>query len=116
MAEDEQQAAAQAANPNIMNVNELKTLFSNPKATSQFFMGTIQSTQSQQNVCSIKSRLLKQPTTGQTQLQSVILNLSLEERQLTGCLSGGPSKTLVTVVIHFCCTPLLFSWPSLESR
>jgi hypothetical protein len=32
MAEDDQQAAAQAqaANPNIMNINELKMLFSNP--------------------------------------------------------------------------------------
>ncbi len=37
MAEDEQQAAAQAANPNVMNVNELKTLFSNPKAHIPIF-------------------------------------------------------------------------------
>jgi hypothetical protein len=47
MAEDKQQAAAQAqiANPNIMNVNELKTLFSNPKLTSLFSTGTTQRTQ-----------------------------------------------------------------------
>jgi hypothetical protein len=34
MAEDKQQVAAQAqaAHSNVMNVNELKTLFSNPKA------------------------------------------------------------------------------------
>jgi hypothetical protein len=34
MAEDEQQAAAQAADP---NVNEMKTLFSNPKADITIF-------------------------------------------------------------------------------
>ncbi len=41
MAEDEQQAAAQAqaANPQIMNVNELKTLFSNPKADIPILYG-----------------------------------------------------------------------------
>jgi hypothetical protein len=41
MAEDKQQAAAQAqaANPNVMNVNELKALFSNPKANIPIFYG-----------------------------------------------------------------------------
>jgi hypothetical protein len=39
IAEDQQQAAAQAANPKVMNVNELKTLFSNPKADIPIFYG-----------------------------------------------------------------------------
>jgi hypothetical protein len=42
MAENEQQAQAaqaQAGNQNIMNVNELKTLFSNPKADIPIFYG-----------------------------------------------------------------------------
>jgi hypothetical protein len=41
MTEDKQQAAAyaQAADPNVMNVNELKTLFSNPKAVIPIFYG-----------------------------------------------------------------------------
>jgi hypothetical protein len=40
MKEDEQGAAqAQAADPNVMNVNELKTLFSNPKADIPIFFG-----------------------------------------------------------------------------
>jgi hypothetical protein len=39
MAEDEQQAVAQAqaSNPNLMNIIELKTLFSNPKADIPIF-------------------------------------------------------------------------------
>jgi hypothetical protein len=37
MTEDKQQAAAQAANPNVMNVNELKTMFSNPKVYIPIF-------------------------------------------------------------------------------
>jgi hypothetical protein len=37
MAKDKQRKAAQAANPNIMNVNKLKTLFSNPKADIPVF-------------------------------------------------------------------------------
>jgi hypothetical protein len=42
MAKDEQQAAAQAqavANHKVMNVNELKTLLSNPKADTPIFYG-----------------------------------------------------------------------------
>jgi hypothetical protein len=40
MAENEQVAAqAQAANLNVMNVNELKTLFSNPKSDISIFYG-----------------------------------------------------------------------------
>jgi hypothetical protein len=37
MAEDKQQAAAKAANPHAMNVNELKALISNPKADITIF-------------------------------------------------------------------------------
>jgi hypothetical protein len=39
MVEEKQQAAAQAlaSNPQVMNVNELKTLFSNPKADIPIF-------------------------------------------------------------------------------
>jgi hypothetical protein len=79
VAEDEQQPDAQAANPNVMHVNELKTLFSNPKADIPIFTGTKPRIQ-----CSIASKLLKQLTTGQIWLQQVISNLPLEERQLTG--------------------------------
>jgi hypothetical protein len=41
VAEDKQQSAAkaQAANPKVINVNELKTLFSNPKADIPIFCG-----------------------------------------------------------------------------
>jgi hypothetical protein len=69
MAEDQQQAVAQAqaAHPNVMNVNELKTLFSNPKADIPFFMGTTQRTQSLKNLSSIRSKLHKQHIIGQMQ-------------------------------------------------
>ncbi len=51
MAKDKQQAAAQAqaANPQIMNVNKLKTLLSYPKAEIPFFMEIKQTIQSWQN-------------------------------------------------------------------
>jgi hypothetical protein len=85
MVEDEEQAAAQAANPNVMNANELKTLFSDPKADIPiFYGGTIPRTQSRQNLCLVESKLPKQLTTGQTQLQPVISNWPLKEKLFTG--------------------------------
>ncbi len=85
MAEDKQQATAQAANPNVMNINESKTLFSNPKVDITIFLREkTQRTQSQKNLCLIESKLLRQCITGQTQQQSAILNLPLETKQLTG--------------------------------
>jgi hypothetical protein len=102
MADDQnQQIQPQAgpANPqNLVNVKELKTLFSNPKVDIPIFMETTQETMLLQNSCITGSKLCKLPTTGQIRQRPGISNWTgtLQMANVTNGYVGLPRQFSMT--------------------